>query len=70
MDTLWRSSLCTRREPYVHHLTLAVFSFFLSFFAIFEYYLSIYHLVSWKLIWISFSRQERKVLISTLPQFF
>ncbi len=31
MDTLWRSSLCTRREPYVHHLTLAVFSFFLCY---------------------------------------
>ncbi len=65
MDTLWRSSLCTRREPYVHHLTLAVFSLFLSFLLCYLWvlyiYLIIYHLVSWKLIWISFSRQERKV---------
>ncbi len=42
MDTLWRSSLCTRREPYVHHLTLAVFSFFLCYLWVLSIYLSIY----------------------------
>lgn len=42
MDTLWRSSLCTRREPYVHHLTLAVFSFFLSLLSLSTMYVCMY----------------------------